>query len=275
MKKLSNIQEVQSHLFRMLDAFAAFCDENHLTYLLAYGTLLGAVRHHSFIPWDDDVDVFVPRPDYEKLLEYARSGKKIRNYKFEIFDSEPKYLYPFCKLVDTNTIMKERIADPWPMGLFLDVFPLDGVPDNEMKGNKIIRHLNWYFTLLNCTIWKPGETDSRTTRILFSLGTAIPKLFSRHIRRTYPQKIDRLAKTWDYDSCNYVSPLVWGSLGLKKDIYKKGDLFPVKELEVNGRMFKVPNNYEYLLRDYYGDYMQLPPENERISHIAEIYDLSE
>ena len=274
MKRFTDIKEIHQRLFEMLDSFASFCDEHNITYFLAYGTLLGAVRHKDFIPWDDDVDVLVPRPDYEKLLSFARQNIMLGNFRLEIYDSQPQYLYPFCKLVDTNTTMKERIANPWPMGLFLDIFPLDGVPQKDLTGNKTIRKLNIYYTLLNCTIWKSTGKENAAIKILFAIGSAIPKLFNKAIRSKYPKKIDSLAQTWDFQSMEYVSNLVWDT-GLKKIVYDKKDFFPAKELPLNNRLFKVPNNYEYLLSYWYGNYMQLPPEKERIPHIAEAYDITE
>ena len=271
MKRLVDIKEVQQHLFEILVAFADFCEEQHLTYFLAYGTLLGAIRHKGFIPWDDDVDVIVPREDYERIHEFARSGKMIGKYKFEFYDTEEKYLYPFCKLVDTSTILKERLSNPWPMGLYIDVFPLDRVPAVDMQGNKIIKKMNFHSILLNSTIWKACGNEPSCIRFLYSIGTLIPKLFNRQIRRISPRKIDELAQFWNcVDNSNFVSQLDWTS-GLKRRVYVASDIFPLKELSFNEKLFKVPNNCDSLLKQWYGDYMQLPPEKNRIPHIAEAY----
>ena len=273
MKRFEDIKDVQNCLFAILEAFADFCEEQNLTYFLAYGTLLGAVRHKGFIPWDDDVDVLVPREDYEKIHEFARSGKTLGKYRFEFYDTEEKYLYPFCKLVDTSTVLKERLSNPWPIGLYLDVFPLDKVPAADLKGNKIISKMNFHSLLLNSTIWKARGNEPLHIRMLFSIGTLIPKLFSGVIRRKCSRRIDELARTWENDNnANYLSELVWAT-GFEKKVYKPDDFIPHQILEMNQLNFFVPKNYKELLIRWYGDYMKLPPEKDRVPHIAEAYSL--
>ena len=271
MRKFECIEEIQQRLYKILETFSDFCEENKLTYFLAYGSCLGAVRHKGFIPWDDDVDVLVPRYDYEKIHNYARTGKTLGKYKFEFYDTEERYFYPFCKLVDTTTTMRERVFNPWPMGLFVDIFPLDYVPTVSLNNNVKIWKMNLNSILLNSTIWKARGDEFFLTKIVFNVGTIIPKLFSMPIRKICPKVIDELAIDINNDSKDeYMSDMEW-TVGLKKVIYRSSDFFPPKELFFNGRAFKVPRNYVALLTQWYGDYMKLPPEENRIPHLEEAY----
>ena len=163
------------------------------------------------------------------------------------------------------------MSNPWPIGLYLDVFPLDKVPSADLKGNKIISKMNFHSLLLNSTIWKARGNEPLCIRMLFSIGTLIPKLFSGVIRRKCSRRIDELAKTWEKDDCEqFMCDLEW-TTGLTKIVYRTTDLFPAVYLSFNGRSFKIPHNYKELLVQWYGDYMKLPPERDRVPHIAEAY----
>ena len=123
--------EIQKKLLDMLVWFDGFCRANNLRYYALGGTLLGACRHQGFIPWDDDVDVGMPRPDYERLAELM--GSEIHDgYVLETENSpDPKFCYFFSKLYDTSTTLQEDVATGLKRGLFLDVFPLDGLGNGE------------------------------------------------------------------------------------------------------------------------------------------------
>ena len=161
------------------------------------------------------------------------------------------------------------------MGIFLDIFPLDAVPASKISKDKNILKLDVNLMILNCTIWKPKGNESIFKKILFSIMTFLPKTFSTHFRVRCPKLIDKYAKSWQVGTSNcYLSRIVWGE-GIIKQVYEYSDFFPPVELILNNRLFKVPCNYDKLLTMWYGNYMQLPPENERIPHFSDVYVMKE
>ena len=152
--------EIQTKLLDMLIWFDGFCRTNNLRYYALGGTLLGACRHQGFIPWDDDVDVGMPRKDYEKLAELM--GLKIHDgYVLETeYSADPKYCYFFSKLYDTSTTLLEDVATGLKRGLFLDIFPLDGIgngdrPDLQYYGK--IKRKAWFY-LARVTVVREGRS---------------------------------------------------------------------------------------------------------------------
>ena len=128
MRKMT-LQDIQSFSLEILKVVDKFCKENNITYFLAYGTLLGAVRHKGFIPWDDDIDILLPRPDYERLL------KTFNVPGFKVFDaSDPNMLLPYSRICDTTRTLV-KTTSPWykgtiQSGMWIDLFPLDAVSDD-------------------------------------------------------------------------------------------------------------------------------------------------
>ena len=133
MKKVSD-SELKTIELEILREVAAFCDMHDVRYYLVCGTALGAVRHDGFIPWDDDIDLGLPRPDYERFLSLFRSEK------YTVLDSrfDDRYPYAFAKVSDNATCLVENIAQPFPMGVYIDLFPIDGLPANEAERNACV-----------------------------------------------------------------------------------------------------------------------------------------
>lgn len=130
------IQAVQAEERRLLSALDSFCRENELRYFMAYGTLLGSVRHSGFIPWDDDADVYMPRPDYEKLLEIGFDGEGCRLVR----PAEEDATTPYAKIMSTTTVFREAFAKKHPnSGIFIDLFPLDGVPEDDRSRESLYK----------------------------------------------------------------------------------------------------------------------------------------
>ena len=121
-RKYINVEELKHIQLDMLSDIAEFCEQNNIKYFLAYGTLIGAIRHKGYIPWDDDIDICMPRPDYDKFLSLY--NKKDSAYKAVAFELDENYKLPFAKVNDTRTVMWETMYDQDVFGVYIDVFPL-------------------------------------------------------------------------------------------------------------------------------------------------------
>jgi len=157
MKELT-LQELKDIEFDILKMFDAFCKENNIRYFFAYGTLLGAIRYKGFIPWDDDVDVLVPREDYDRLLKLFTDSEQYRLYAYE---REPKYRYPFAKLCDMTTRKDEGgYENGVELGVDIDIFPLDAWDNDLEKAKKEAKTIGRNMAYLGYT--KLKKPDSRT-----------------------------------------------------------------------------------------------------------------
>jgi len=249
------LSEMQDVLYDILKVFAEFCDKHGLRYYLFGGTLLGAVRHNGFIPWDDDVDVSMPRPDYEKFIELTK------NSPWEHYEVK-QYTQPFIKLVDTRTVMEERLLkDSLKMeSIFIDIFPIDGLSSNLKENKKHFKKIKFYKRLLTYSIVEKrkvslGPFYKRCIKsVLFAVSSAIGY-------KTFQQKLEKLAKKYSYSDSEYVGVSIW-TWGIK-DLGRKEDL--EKRVLISFRDTKLwcQGNYVESLTKKYGDYMKLPPEDKR------------
>lgn len=263
MRKL-NSNEVKEKLFEILTVFADFCDENKLQYYICGGTLLGAVRHKDFIPWDDDIDVLMPRPDYTRLCELMRGKEVKQHYKLISFEYG-NLAYPISKFIDENLP-----ADPYYNGidryLWIDVFPMDGLPGNEKEDVDYLK--------------KVGKVKARfglaTTKLLSGstkrkIVLSFPfKLFYHMIgREKYAMQLDQMAKAYPFDHSDYIAGIAWAN-GPRERV-TRSKFVPVIDLEFHGRKFHSPAGYDEYLTNMYGDYMQLPPESKRKNHKITVF----
>lgn len=259
-------KEWNATILDILKAFMKICKDNELTYYCCAGTAIGAVRHHGIIPWDDDIDVIMPRPDYDRLLEIAKTA----NFgKYEIitpYDDETYPLY-FSKLSNRNTTLIEDRQIPCVIGLYVDIFPLDATDDDVAKAKrlkdrytKIINRLNAVSTHNTfgeyLSLLKKKEKWGR-----FAIKTLA--FFCRSaLRRHLIRQMDRLSHLYDYDKAKNVQ-VYTGSYG-HREVFPKSWLGKGKEFPFEDTTVMLPECYDEYLRHFFNDYMQFPPAEQRI-----------
>lgn len=259
MKKIEDIAEIRAILVELLSEIQEICDENGLTYFLAYGTLLGAVRHKGFIPWDDDLDIEMPRPDYEKFIQIYRS-KERENILYEP-NGNPEYLYSFAKLVKKGTYMEELECHCGVrMGLYVDIFPVDGLGDDVEEAKKHLRRTKMPINLLMSYRMDFYRSHVSLKRNLLVAGTKMiaPFIGKKRLKRILNERAFR----FDYDQSRYVGSFI-SEINMRR-IFEKKVYREKIELEFEGKKFAAPKYYDEVLTKQYGDYMQLPPVEQRV-----------
>lgn len=253
MKELE-LYEIKRLQFSILEAFSDYCKSNGLTFYLAYGTLIGAIRHKGYIPWDDDIDVIMPRPDYLKFI------KNFTHERYKVFCPENNTDCPFVygKLYDSLTHLDELTACKYNIGLNIDIFVLDGIPSDPQEARKHIRDCSFWINIME--VKKMGFTKGRSLlrnvelALLKTLCSVVPYNVARDKVRLLNQKF-ALAES---DYCSDLS--YTGALHMKKEV------FDMAEGEFERKIFPIPAGYDTWLTLQYGDYMKLPPEEKRATH---------
>lgn len=274
-EKMLTPAEVQEILVEMLQNFADYCDKHELRYYLVGGTLLGAVRHQGFIPWDDDIDVGMPRPDYERFLKLVKEEPITADYQI-ISCKDGSLPLPFAELVHERTrverpstkyMKKELVVQK----LFLDIFPQDGWPEGEAVANKVIKKANRLRFLNQVAKARLGEGTTFVRRI-----AKIPvALFAKMVGfRRINQKLDAYARRYDFDSGKYVGAITYGIYGIGERCLRS-EVVDFVDVEFEGRKFHAPGCWDTYLQGIFGDYMLLPPEEKRVNHGLKVWLRSE
>lgn len=268
MKEKLTDKEIKESLLGILEKFDEICKAHNLEYSLAYGTMLGAVRHKGFIPWDDDVDIFMKRADYEKLLSLHWEDK---NYEIKSSRYTKDYFYLFAKMVDKNT----QIREPWRaeknMGLFVDIFPIDYVDFNS-SGEQLKKDMN----TLSARIAKADTISGILGHKMAHHKSFSPRYIAKFLFKTvtlpFRKQIIKnsdlmLVKEYNNKGSYCVQP------SSDERRYYSADLFNgIEYVDFEGIKAPIYKNYDKLLTIKYGDYMTLPPVEEQISnHWFEAY----
>ena len=260
-RKYISSEEQKGILLDLLIEFDSFCRNHGIRYYLIGGTLLGAVRHAGFIPWDDDVDVCMLRDDYEKFQEeYSPSSSK---YKLLSLDLDRHYYYPFAKLVNNETVLIESKKDPGHLGIYLDIFPIDNCPGHTLEDAcKNVDKMNFFRWIRNFKIIEFSKDRKVAKNIALFVGKILTAPISR---RRISQMISNKASKNNNIRCQFVGELVNTAYG-HGEVYDRCHFGEGTNVTFEEHQFIAPVDYEYILTSMYGDYMKLPPVEKRVSN---------
>lgn len=266
MKKELSVSEIQNASLEILKQIISLCKRLDLRYYVIYGTLIGVVRHKGFIPWDDDLDLMMPRPDYERLIAYFMKNKD-RLSPLELFEPRVKKAYPYmiARVSDSRYILDVENEEDYGIGVFVDIYPFDGLGNTKEEAVRYGLTGDRISSL--CFQATRKHFEMGMTKSIFRKVIKYPVfLFARAMGKDYFQKrLAKMAGEKDYDSSEYVGCVVWLSGG-QKDIFKREWFTKVIELPFDGVRVCIPKRYDRILRHIYGDYMKLPPVNEQKGH---------
>lgn len=261
MKKLS-LEELQNIEYGILCEVADLCEKNNIKYGLAGGTLLGAVRHGGFIPWDDDIDIEMPRPDYIKFLKIAEQFPK--RYKVSSPYNDLDNYHAYSKVYDMKTSLIE-----FPKGkkvrshVYIDIFPIDGMPDNPIAQEK--HRLRCRRKMLCMYAFRVAKFKLNEKKGLKYIFWKVLALIQKNIikdRQAYI--LDKLCLKYGFYESKFCSEIIAG-YGFKETMPAIVYEF-TKKIRFRDRDFLTFRLPEYYLTNIYGNYMQIPPENERYNH---------
>lgn len=259
MKELS-LQEIKEIELEILKVFHSFCVENNIRYFISHGTLLGALRYKGFIPWDDDLDVLVPREDYDRLLKIFQDTE---HYSLFAYERNKAYLYPFAKLCDMTTRkMESGYSNGMELGIDIDVFPLDRWDDDLEKAKQEVKQQQRNMFCLGLTKLKKPDSRHPIKRLAKGIVMAFCKL---HGSAYYLEKIMKGAHKPEQKGSRFMGGKSWNVYG-ERDIMPAEVFAEAIELEFEGEKFFAPVGYDAFLTSLYGNYMPEPPVEKRKTH---------
>lgn len=259
MKELS-LQEIKQIELDILKVFRSFCVENNIRYFISHGTLLGAIRYKGFIPWDDDLDVLVPREDYDRLLTIFKDTER---YQLIAFEKNPEYAFPYAKLCDMTTRKVEGGYDNGvELGLDIDVFPLDTWDNNLEKAKQEVKCQKWNRRCLNLSKRQKPDSLNPAKRFVKGILMALCKVRGSAY---YVEKIIKVANKPEQKGSRYMGGKAWNVYG-ERDILPAEVFAEAIELEFEGEKFFAPVGYDTFLTSLYGDYLPEPPVEKRKTH---------
>ena len=258
MRQITDIKELRDIQMGILDDVHRFCEEQGLRYSLSSGTLIGAIRHKGYIPWDDDIDIYMMRNDYERFLKTYQD----QTGRYRVLDpkKEEHYYYTFAKVVDQRTKMIEKETEGYEIGVYIDVFPVDYVTEDMKKRERIFRWKKLLYKIRRCKISNSNPLHSRLAYWCY---------------RSLPISVGMLNRVIDWliiggKPTNTLCHMTEAGPSIK-GCFPAADMKKMVDAKFEDRTYKIMIGYDDHLWRTYGDYMKLPPEDQRVTHEFDAY----
>lgn len=264
MREFMTFEEQQNVAKNILKEFKRFCEKNGLRYYLAYGTLLGAVRHQDIIPWDYDIDVQMPRPDFDKFIEMTAEKDICEHIHTYSYMNTKGYYFWFAKLCDTRTRLEiTKSSSKIPFGMWIDIFPLDAVPENENEAKK---ERETIISLQRKAAYTVRNDITGKGRLL-QIVKCLPYKLKIKDSANEIKKAHSIAQSYDYDKSKSVVSIDMYSNYVDK-YWDKSYYEDTVMLKFGDEEHCCPSRYDEMLTLFYGDYMTPPPEIEEPRRFA-------
>lgn len=254
--------EVQEETLHVVETISSICQKSNSSWFTFYGSLIGAVRHRGFIPWDDDFDIAMLRADFDRFVDYCHSHEdalKAEGYRLIDKSNSPDYPFNIPRFCDIRYRMETKEYPDAGMGVFVDIYPLDSVGDDPVGAEKRVVWKKKLYTICaaSASLHKPIESRGGAAQKLIKYALY---LYSRNKNaHEFFYRFDRLPDRFNKDG-RYVACLVWE---MDFCAYPKEWFDTLIDVPFESITVKIPQEYDRILRAYYGDYTTLPPEEER------------
>ena len=260
-----SLEEIQKQSLEVLSQFDEICTKNGFKYWLTYGTLIGAIRHNGFIPWDDDIDVMMPRDDFKRFVEFAQENER-RLYPLKLHNraNTKNYWYGIPRFSNMNYkyIVEDKYEKQFDIGVFIDIYPLDNFGNTIEDAKRIFnkcrffnRKYDWYINSIS-----QGGFFRSLAKLILHIIVRIKE------GANYSQRIDQEIVEYicqnTSNSDEFLGMVAFAGKIVRYDKRIVGDIDIVRH-DFSGKQFNIPKEYDYILRQSFGDHMILPPEGER------------
>lgn len=265
--KTMTLKEIQGVNLEIMKDIHSFCVEHDIKYTLAYGTLIGAIRHKGFIPWDDDIDIMMSRPEYERFTKTYQSKS---GFMLKPGTDDDNYVN-YTRVYDTKRTLVIPNAFPCEkeIGVWIDIFPIDNVSEDNNERNSHFQKIRKLTQpLMEWRILKYRfKYESRRSYITAMIRLLAGMFKYKPIK--WHKEIDKLLREYSYGSTGFVSSLVC----IEANKNNKQEVFPISDFQeyelakFEDAEFYISKNYDHILKTIFGDYMSIPPKDKQVSHI--------
>lgn len=265
--KPMTLEDVHQVLYDILVDIHEFCKKNNIKYSLAGGTLLGAIRHNGFIPWDDDIDIQFSRPEYERFIHTYKSKQGYQLFSREIEGCDDVSI-AFARVCEMERTYVDTGVGPWrkePTGLWIDIVPIDGAPSDEKIARRKVRFMTLAWKLMLITRGRFPIPYSEAKGIKMKSRLLVKKYLSRLVPKGYILRYINWCQEYAFDDSSYLANFSFMQNGFKEWQPKSSmEKFVLHKFE-DGE-FYIMEDYNTSLSHLYGNYMELPPVEKRVAH---------
>lgn len=259
-----NLEDLKRIELNILCRVRDICDRENIRYTIDGGTLLGAVRHGGFIPWDDDIDISMPRPDYDRFVSYCMSNEV--PFGLTCKETDGRFCDLYAKAYDVETVGREEYVNRYgaEYGVHIDIFPIDGLADTQEEALKLFRKSKGKRRMLTAANWRVYRRN-RMRKWYYDIGRWVYFLISRGVNaKKLVRKIEMFYRDRDFDRCQKVA-VVCGRYG-DREVMDASIFREYADISFEGEVFRCIAKYDEFLTNLYGNYMELPPKEKRVAH---------